>query len=236
MGDGQLQYDLSERKGSKMAVFTKSNRTTSNAANTTIVAAGTRIEGEMVSRFRIHVDGEFSGPVSSDSSITIGKTGLIEGHLCAKELVVTGRFSGTAICETVRILGGGRISGRITSNILEIEKGCLFHGQNIFKEAAEIADLTQGKNRLYEADNILENVTAIPIASGRADCRLSGYQRRLAEGSNHSMNCQQDVSAGLAWLLRSLMSILSRIILRPIMYVLPHGRLWKIQPGEERAK
>lgn len=152
-----------------MAILRKNDPATLNHADTTIIAAGTRIKGEIESKCRIHVDGEFSGPICSDNTITIGKAGFIEGDLYARELVVTGRFSGTAICETVRILAGGKIVGRVTSNILQIERGCIFHGQNIFKEAPwQVVDSIQGKSPLHKVDNRPDYVTAIPIASERA--------------------------------------------------------------------
>lgn len=152
-----------------MAIFTHSNGKAVEHANTTIIAAGTRIKGEIESKCKIHVDGEFSGPIHCDSMISIGRSGFVEGDLRAKELVVTGYFSGMAICEKIHILAGGKITGRITSNMLEIERGCIFHGQHTFKKTVgEIKRLIQSESALNKSDDLPHIVTAIPVASEMA--------------------------------------------------------------------
>jgi len=115
------------------------------------------------------VDGVFSGPIRSDSTVTIGRSGSIEGDLHADELVVTGRFSGTAICEKIRILAGGRMVGNATSSVLEIERGCVFHGRNTFRRGpGETAVSALEESISHAESNVPDNVTAIPIPSRKA--------------------------------------------------------------------
>lgn len=85
------------------------------------------------------MDGEFSGQVVSSSIITVGKTGLMEGEITARKLVVTGHFSGTATCDELEILAGGRVQGAISSKILVIERGSFFEGESRLKEPASEA-------------------------------------------------------------------------------------------------
>lgn len=113
-----------------MGIFTKSGQSSANSSNTTIIAAGTKIRGELQVGGRMHVDGEFSGPIDSTGIITVGKNGYIEGDVAAEKLIITGGFSGTADCGEIRILAGGRVAGRITCKILMIERGGIFNGQN----------------------------------------------------------------------------------------------------------
>lgn len=117
-----------------MGIFTKSGQSSANSSNTTIIAAGTKIRGELQVGCRMHVDGEFSGPIDSTSIITVGKNGYIEGDVAAEKLIITGGFSGTADCGEIRILAGGRVVGRITCKTLMIERGGIFNGQNRTKK------------------------------------------------------------------------------------------------------
>ncbi len=124
-----------------MGIFTKSDKSSTNPSNTTIIAAGTKIRGELQVEGSMHVDGEFSGPIDATSIITVGKSGYIEGDAAAEKLIVTGGFSGTADCREVRILAGGRVAGSITCETLIIEKGGIFNGQNRIKNLpVEISD------------------------------------------------------------------------------------------------
>ena len=113
-----------------MAIFNKSDKPASNLTNTTIIAAGTTMKGEIQIKSGIYVEGDFSGTINSGDIITVGKTGFVEGDIVSKKLIVTGRFSGTAYCEEIEILAGGKVVGQITSNILVIERGGFFEGES----------------------------------------------------------------------------------------------------------
>ncbi len=116
-----------------MAIFGKSKKPAGNPLNTTIISGSTKIKGQIQGECVVHMDGKFSGPIHSKSIVSVGKNGFIEGDVIAQKLIVVGRFAGTADCEEIQILAGGEIIGQITCNILIIERGGLFHGQNKHK-------------------------------------------------------------------------------------------------------
>ncbi len=120
-----------------MAIFSKSNKLATNRANTTIIAADTKMTGEIQIESKLHVDGEFSGTINAKSIIFVGETGLIEGNVVSPKLVVTGCFFGTAHCEEIEILASGKVVGQITSKVLVIERGGFFEGESKPKESAK---------------------------------------------------------------------------------------------------
>ncbi|MBF0620439.1 MAG: polymer-forming cytoskeletal protein [Magnetococcales bacterium] len=127
-----------------MAIFNKASEPKIDKSNTTVIAAGTKITGEISIECKLHVDGEFSGQIRSNSLITIGKTGKVDGEIHSKKLIVTGRFEGTADCGEIEILSGGNVSGNISSRVLVIERGSLFQGESQLKETGkETADTAQ---------------------------------------------------------------------------------------------
>ncbi|MBF0626521.1 MAG: polymer-forming cytoskeletal protein [Magnetococcales bacterium] len=83
---------------------------------------------------RLHIDGAVVGKIVSNNLISIGKSGVLEGEVRARKLVVTGRFQGEADCDEIEILAGGRVSGEIRSKVLVIERGSHFEGNSSLRE------------------------------------------------------------------------------------------------------
>jgi cytoskeletal protein CcmA (bactofilin family) len=149
-----------------MGIFSRSKRLPKNSSGITIIAAGTKIRGVIGGECRVIVDGEFMGPISSTSAITIGQSGLIEGDVTAKKLVVIGSFSGTADCKEIHILHGGRVVGKITCSILVVEKGGFFDGENKVKKLSPDRSNRLGDRKpLVELKTAPGNVTAISEGS-----------------------------------------------------------------------
>jgi len=149
-----------------MGIFTKSDKSSTNPSNTTIISAGTKIRGELQVGCRMYVDGEFSGPIDSTSIITVGKNGYIKGDVAAEKLIITGSFSGTADCGEIRILAGGRVVGRITCKTLMIERGGIFNGQNRIKTPPlEISDRSQIEIPIRAINNTSDNITCFSESS-----------------------------------------------------------------------
>ena len=117
-----------------MAIFRKSNEPSSDLTNTTSITAGTKVMGDIEIEYKLQLDGEISGKISSKSIISIGRTGLIEGEIVSQKLIVAGRFFGTADCEEIEILAGGKVVGQITCNVLIIERSGSFEGESKLTE------------------------------------------------------------------------------------------------------
>ena len=119
-----------------MGLFNKYRQPASSHANTTIIAAGTKIKGEFQGDSIVQVDGKLLGRINSKSLIAIGETGLIEGEIVSKKAIIAGRLLGSAYCDEIEIKAGGKVIGQITSNVLMIERGSFFEGESKPKESA----------------------------------------------------------------------------------------------------
>ena len=111
-----------------MAVFNKGN---ANAAQTTIISAGTLIKGEMRLSCILHIDGNIEGDVISDSTVVIGKNGTARGSIKAKHIIINGKFFGNIEAELVELLGGGVLIGDVLSQSFGIEVGAKFNGKSV---------------------------------------------------------------------------------------------------------
>ncbi len=86
---------------------------------------------------RLHVDGEISGKIISNNVISIGKIGKIKGELSAKKLIISGVLEGEADCDSIELLKGGKVFGKIIAKDLMIESDTIFEGESQFKKDDE---------------------------------------------------------------------------------------------------
>jgi cytoskeletal protein CcmA (bactofilin family) len=116
-----------------MAIFNKPDQQTNLTTNSTIISTSTKIKGTINSDCTLHIDGEHDGTINAKGTVTIGRSGKIEGDVAADRLTITGLFHGIANCENVEIQAGGILRGKVISNNLTIDKDCSFEGESIKK-------------------------------------------------------------------------------------------------------
>ena len=116
-----------------MGIFNKADQHPVSTSETTIVASGAKIEGIFNCQTRLHVDGEIIGQVVSQSIVTIGKQGRISGEITASHLIVNGLFEGSADCDNVEVLAGGKFLGKVSYKELVIEAKAIFEGESKIK-------------------------------------------------------------------------------------------------------
>ncbi|WP_297193819.1 polymer-forming cytoskeletal protein [uncultured Campylobacter sp.] len=128
-----------------MAIFNKSN-VDSGISETTVISSGARIEGQFYFNSILHLDGEISGVVQSQSVVIIGKTGTLKGQLNAEKVVVNGIFEGELSADSLEILAGGLVNGNISINQIAIENGGKFIGNSSFKDGVGSINLIENNN------------------------------------------------------------------------------------------
>lgn len=113
-----------------MAIFNSPDQETNGTSQTTIIAEGTQIKGEIEIETPLNIFGKFTGNIHSKSTVTIGSKGFSSGNIFATRLVINGAFDGEASCQTIEILSNGVASGIIEANKLIIEDGGFFEGES----------------------------------------------------------------------------------------------------------
>lgn len=100
-----------------MAIFNKGgiSPTSSSSSETTVISSGARIEGKFYFASMLHVDGELSGIIHSESIVVIGKNGNLKGELQADKIVVNGYFEGQLEANSLEVLAGGVVNGDIST-------------------------------------------------------------------------------------------------------------------------
>jgi cytoskeletal protein CcmA (bactofilin family) len=103
----------------------------------TIVGAGARLEGNVVSAGNLRIDGQVKGQINSEGDVALSPQSQVEADIRAQNVSVAGRFKGNIqVKGKAHLARGGRIDGNITSKTLVVEEGGVFHGQSIMDGSA----------------------------------------------------------------------------------------------------
>ena len=110
------------------------------SANVTTIAAGTSVSGRIDMQCELHIDGEVNAEVHSSGAVKIGQTGVIVGDIHADSLSIAGKFTGSAECETIELIAGGEVEGKLTAGSLKIDAESSFEGESIRKNKNKSAN------------------------------------------------------------------------------------------------
>jgi cytoskeletal protein CcmA (bactofilin family) len=119
----------------------------------TIVGAGARLEGNVVSAGNLRIDGQVKGQINAEGDVALSPQSQVEADIRAQNVSVAGRFKGSILVKGKAHVGrGGRVDGNITSKTLVVEEGGVFHGQSIMdgSPAAEAARPPQPQQQAEE--------------------------------------------------------------------------------------
>jgi cytoskeletal protein CcmA (bactofilin family) len=115
-------------------------------AGTTVIAAGSKLVGDLALSDNLHVDGQIEGKVRSEAEVAIGQSGRMEGELQAEHVMISGSFEGNIDARRLEIVAGGRVNGDVTVAELVIEPGALFNGNSRIRET-EASSARAGESR-----------------------------------------------------------------------------------------
>ena len=95
----------------------------------TVIGEGAQVKGHLVVSGAVYVNGHVKGDVQSDSIVTLGEKGEVEGNLIAPYVVVGGKLRGhveaSMKCE---LLSTAMVGGDIRAPKLAVAEGAMFEG------------------------------------------------------------------------------------------------------------
>lgn len=113
-------------KKEKTQTTNSATSTMSNALNSLV--QGAVIEGKVIAKSDIRVDGVIKGSLDCTSKVIIGPTGYIEGQIKCANAIIEGRFEGTlSVQELLNVRKTAKINGEISTNKLIVEAGAIFN-------------------------------------------------------------------------------------------------------------
>lgn len=101
-----------------------------SAPDTTQIAQGTKVVGEVDGSADLVIEGQVEGAVSLDSRVVVGTKGRVDGTIEANAVQVGGKVHGNIHGrERVEVLASGSLEGDVISPRVVISEGAFFKGK-----------------------------------------------------------------------------------------------------------
>lgn len=99
------------------------------------LGAGTVYNGKLAFQGAVRIDGEFTGEVSSEGALIVGKDAVIEGTLNVGELILAGSFHGDVFAKKrVTVHKTGILEGTMHTPALVVEEGATIDGHTSMRK------------------------------------------------------------------------------------------------------
>lgn len=99
------------------------------------LGAGTVYEGKLTFQGSVRIDGVFSGEITSDGTLIIGKDAQISGTFHVGELMLSGNMRGDVVAKRrVVVHSTGVLDGTLHTPCLLTEEGGIIDGQIFMKK------------------------------------------------------------------------------------------------------
>ena len=113
-------------------MFTNTNeKMKKNDTATTIntIGSGTTINGDIISKSDIRIDGVLKGSVVTEGKVVLGEAGIIEGDVSCKDADIAGTIKAKiSVSQLLSLKSSSKLQGDIVTNKLSIEPGASFTG------------------------------------------------------------------------------------------------------------
>ena len=88
------------------------------------------IKGEVTAAEALYIDGRIEGKISlPDHRVTVGRNGIVQANIVAREVVVMGKVSGNIDCsDRVDIRSEGSVTGDVSTIRISVEDGAVLKG------------------------------------------------------------------------------------------------------------
>ncbi len=108
--------------------FLKGSESSSNDLNA-FLGAGTEYTGKLSFSGTVRIDGAFSGEISSEGTLVLGKDASIRGQVRVERLACNGKIFGDVECRTKAVLQSQAVlEGSLRTPALVVEEGASIEG------------------------------------------------------------------------------------------------------------
>jgi cytoskeletal protein CcmA (bactofilin family) len=109
-----------------------------NSEEITIISSGVKLEGKITTSGSIRVDGVIQGDINSQSNVTVGENGEVNGQINAGVITIGGKVIGSVNAKEKLVLEAkGHLKGDIITKILVVEAGAKFDGKSNMGDSKE---------------------------------------------------------------------------------------------------
>lgn len=100
----------------------------------TLIGHGYEINGEILGKSVIRIDGKVTGNVTTEGGFILGDKGIVIGNIKTKSAIIYGTVTGNVQAVQLEIKKTGVVNGDIKTETLEIELGAQYNGKLEMKQ------------------------------------------------------------------------------------------------------
>ncbi len=137
----------SSRKGEEQAPV--------QSKGATLIAANTRVTGDIQFSDQLLINGEVSGNVyaesGSDATLTVSAKGAVNGEIRVPNVLINGRVQGDVYASKhVELASEARVEGNVYYQLIEMVKGARVDGSLVYQAASKEAKA--GERKAHDAE------------------------------------------------------------------------------------
>lgn len=111
-----------------------------------LIGVGTRIEGNVVFKGGLRVDGEVRGNISCENgqqgTLVISEKASVEGEVTVGHVVINGTVIGpVSASESLELLPSARVTGDVEYHQIEMQQGAVIQGRLVHQISAKNVEL-----------------------------------------------------------------------------------------------
>jgi cytoskeletal protein CcmA (bactofilin family) len=104
---------------------------------TAFIDQGSSFEGKLSFKDTVRIDGHFSGQISSENTLVIGESGVIEADIRSQIVIVSGTIHGNLVAlRKVVLHKSAHVDGDVDTPSLVMEEGAVLNGNLNMASAA----------------------------------------------------------------------------------------------------
>jgi cytoskeletal protein CcmA (bactofilin family) len=105
---------------------------------TAFIDQGSSFEGKLSFKDTVRIDGHFSGEITSENTLVVGESGVIEADIHSQVVIVSGTIHGNVIATRKVVLHKtAELQGDVETPCLVVEEGAVLNGKLNMAAAAK---------------------------------------------------------------------------------------------------
>jgi cytoskeletal protein CcmA (bactofilin family) len=105
---------------------------------TAFIDQGSSFEGKLKFKDTVRIDGQFAGEITSENTLVVGETGLIEADIHSQTVIVSGTIHGNVwAAKRVVLHKTASVDGDVQTPSLVMEEGAVLNGKLDMAAAAK---------------------------------------------------------------------------------------------------
>lgn len=118
-------------------MFNKKKKVNPSSTDT-LIGEKSKIEGSIKSEAGLRIEGGVFGSIECGGDVTIGKGGIVESQITARNVTTAGKIFGSVQARgLLSILPSGQVHGDIRVKSLSIAEGGIFYGNSRMEKTQE---------------------------------------------------------------------------------------------------